>query len=191
MTDKFLNLFDSYVKLTENDIEFCKHYFELKSLPKNNIAEEENKIPAHLYFITKGFMRLFYYDDHGDEVTTLIASPNNFITPFLDFIHQKKSNLNLDSITDCEFLRIERSKLVELIDKNENFKNFSLIIFEQAMANTNIRANDLATLSAELRYKKLLEEQPEIIQKVPVQYIATYLGIKPQSLSRIRKQIIK
>jgi ribosomal protein L10 len=80
---------------------------------------------------------------------------------------------------------------VELIDKNENFKNFSLIIFEQAMANTNIRANDLATLTAELRYKKLLQEQPEIIQNVPVQYIASYLGIKPQSLSRIRKQMIK
>ena len=81
--------------------------------------------------------------------------------------------------------------LVELIDKNENFKNFSLIIFEQAMASTNIRANDLATLTAELRYKKLLEMQPEIIQNVPVQYIASYLGMKPQSLSRIRKQLIK
>jgi CRP-like cAMP-binding protein len=191
MTDNFLNLFDSYIKLTDSDIEICKQYFELTSLPKNNIAEEENKIPAHLYFITKGFMRLFYYDDNGDEVTTIIASPNKFITSFLDFIHQKKSNLNLDCITDCECYIIERSRLVELIDKNENFKNFSLIIFEQAMANTNIRANDLATLTAELRYKKLLEEQPEIIQNVPVQYIASYLGIKPQSLSRIRKQMIK
>lgn len=191
MTDNFLNLFQSYVQLTESDIEFCNQYFELKSLPKNNIVEEENRVPKHLYFITNGFMRLFYYDDKGDEVTTLIASPNRFITSFLNFIHEKKSNENLECITDCEFYIIERSKLLELIDKNENFKKFSLVIFEQAIATTQIRANDLATLTADLRYKKLIEQQPEIIHNVPIQYIASYLGIKPQSLSRIRKQMIK
>jgi CRP/FNR family transcriptional regulator, anaerobic regulatory protein len=191
MTDNFLNLFDSYVKLTDNDIEFCKQYFELKSMPKNNIVEEENRVPKHLYFITNGFMRLFYYDDNGDEVTTLIASPNKLITSFLNFIHEKKSNENLECITDCEFYRIERSKLLELIHKSENFKQFSLVIFEQAMASSQIRANDFATLTAELRYKKLIKQQPEIIQNVPIQYIASYLGIKPQSLSRIRKQMIK
>jgi CRP/FNR family transcriptional regulator, anaerobic regulatory protein len=190
MTDNFLNLFDSYVQLTESDLEFCKPYFEFKSLPKNTIAEEDNTIPKHLYFITAGFMRLYYYDDNGDEITTHIASPNRFITSFLNFIHEKKSNENLECITDCEFYKIERTKLVELIDKNENFKKFSLVIFEQAVATNQLRANDFATLTAELRYKKLLDQLPEIIQNVPVQYIASYLGIKPQSLSRIRKQII-
>jgi CRP/FNR family transcriptional regulator, anaerobic regulatory protein len=191
MIDNFLKLFDSHVQLTESDIEFCKQYFELKSLSKNSIVEEENKIPRHLYFITKGFMRLFYYDHNGDEVTTLIASPNRFITSFLDFIHEKKTIQNLECITYCEFYKIERSKLLELIDKNENFKKFSLLIFEQAIATTQIRANDFVTLTADLRYRKLIEQQPEIIQNVPIQYIASYLGIKPQSLSRIRKQIIK
>jgi len=66
-----------------------------------------------------------------------------------------------------------------------------LIIFERAMADTTNRANDLATLTAELRYKKLLNDAPEIIQHVPIQYIASFLGIKSQSLSRIRKQLIK
>jgi CRP/FNR family transcriptional regulator, anaerobic regulatory protein len=191
MTDTFLNLLGNYVQLTESDITFCKNYFELKSFSKNSLLEEEHKIPKHLYFIIKGYMRLFYYDDNGDEVTTLIAAPNSFITSFLDFIHGKKSKENLECVTNCEVYRIEKSKLVELIDKNENFKNFSLVIFEQAINITQLRANDFATLTAELRYKKLLEQQPEIVQNVPIQYIASYLGIKPQSLSRIRKQLIK
>jgi CRP/FNR family transcriptional regulator, anaerobic regulatory protein len=191
MKENFLNLFDSYVQLTKEDIAFCEQYFELQSFPKNSILEEENKVPKHLYFITSGFMRLFYDDKNGDDVTILIASPNRFITSFLDFIHEKKSNLNLECITDCVCYRVERSKLVEMIDKNDSFKKFSLVIFEQAIASTQIRANDLATLTAELRYKKLIEQQPEIIQNVPIQYIASYLGIKPQSLSRIRKQLIK
>jgi CRP/FNR family transcriptional regulator, anaerobic regulatory protein len=191
MIKNLLDLIEKHVQLSTHDKEFCTPYFELCTMPKNSLLEEENRIPTHLYFIHKGFMRLFYYDESGDEVTTLIASPNKFITPFLDFIHQTKSRENVECITDCAFYRIERSKLVELIDKNQNFKQFSLVIFEQAISNNQMRANDFATLTAELRYKKLIESQPEIIQNVPIQYIASYLGIKPQSLSRIRKQIIK
>lgn len=191
MASKFLNLFQSYVQLSESDMEFCESYFDHHSANKNSIVEEENCVPRNLYFITKGFMRLFYYDTNGDEITTLIVSPNQFVTSFSNFIHELKSNENLECITSCEFYKIERRKLVELIDKNENFKKLSLVIFEQSVVTTQIRANDFATLTAELRYKKLIEQQPEIIQNVPIQYIASYLGIKPQSLSRIRKQIIK
>jgi CRP-like cAMP-binding protein len=191
MRNDLFTLYKSYVKLTETDINFCSPYFELFSVPKNSIVEEENRVPKHLYFISKGFMRLFYYDNNGDEITTLIVPPNRFVTSFTNFIHEVKSNENLECITNCELYKIERSKLVELIDKNENFKKLSLEIFEQPVVANQIRANDLATLTAELRYKKMIEQQPEIVQHVPIQYIASYLGIKPQSLSRIRKQLIK
>jgi CRP/FNR family transcriptional regulator, anaerobic regulatory protein len=191
MTNGFIKVFERYVQLTDSDIAFYSKYFELKSFVKNTVLEEEQKVPKHLYFITSGFMRLFYYDDIGDEVTTLISAPNTFVTSFLEFINEKESNLNLECVTDCEFYQIERSKLWELINANENFKKFSLVIFEQAMSAAQIRANDFATLTAEHRYKKLIEEQQSIVQNVPIQYIASYLGIKPQSLSRIRKQMIK
>ncbi|TAE30003.1 MAG: Crp/Fnr family transcriptional regulator [Cytophagales bacterium] len=191
MIDNLFKAFSTQVELTESDKEICAPYFELITFSKNSIVEEENRVPRYLYFIVKGFMRLFYYDDNGDEVTTFIASSNAFITPFLEFIHERKSKENLECITDCDVYKAERISLMELINKNENFKQFSLTIFEQAIATTQLRANDLATLTAELRYKKLLEQQPDIIQNVPVQYIASYLGIKPQSLSRIRRQLIK
>jgi CRP/FNR family transcriptional regulator, anaerobic regulatory protein len=191
LVENLFSVIEHHLLLSKSDKEVCTEYFEPVRVSKNTFLEEENKVPKYLYFISSGFMRLFYYDEQGDEITTLIASPDRFITPFLDFIHEKKTNLNLESITDVEGLRIERSKIAELIDKNQNFKQFSLVIFEQAMATLQIKANDLATLTADLRYKKLIEHQPEIVQNVPVQYIASYLGIKPQSLSRIRKQIIK
>lgn len=187
------NLFDTIsktVSLTETDIQLCNTYFELVTTGKNYILEEQDKIPQYLYFIASGFMRLFYYDENGDEVTSHISSPNSFLAPFLSFINQKKAKENIECITECELLRISRPDLVTLIDSSENFKKFSLIIFEQAIESTEIRANDLATLVAEQRYKKLMETQPSILQNVPIQYIASYLGIKPQSLSRIRRQII-
>jgi CRP-like cAMP-binding protein len=190
MQKNLIDTISKTVSLTETDIQLCDTYFELLTIAKNSIIEEQDKIPQYLYFISSGFMRLFYYDENGDEVTSHISSANNFFASFLSFINQKKAKENVECITECELLRISRPDLVTLIDSSENFKKFSLIIFEQAIASAEIRANDLATLVAEQRYKKLMDTQPTILQNIPIQYIASFLGIKPQSLSRIRRQII-
>jgi CRP/FNR family transcriptional regulator, anaerobic regulatory protein len=185
-----INVIDQKVKLTQSDIDLCQTFFVSVKHPKNTLLDSHNKIPDTLYFISKGYMRLFYLDDNGDEATTHINAPNSFITPFLSFINQFKAKESLQCVTDCELLKIARSDLATLIAKSDKFKAFSLIIFEQAINATETRANDLATLSAEQRYKKLLTNQPDILQNVPIQQIASYLGIKPESLSRIRRQII-
>ena len=191
---KMLNsLFEEISKtilLGINDKTLCKEFFETININRNTIIEEQEKIPAFLYFIDRGFMRLFYYDESGDEITTFLCSPNDFIASFLSLINQKPATENVECITDCQLLRISRQNLIMLVDKSENFKKFSLVIFEKVMALSQIRANDLATLTAEIRYKKMVMERPHLLQNIPIQYIASFLGIKPQSLSRIRRQII-
>lgn len=177
MHNKLIDTLSKTVSLKDVEIKLCKTYFTHLSISKNTIIEEADKIPQYLYFIVTGFMRLFYYDENGDEVTSHIGSATHFFASFLSFINQRKAKENVECITDCELLRITRTDLVILIDSNENFKKFSLIIFEQAIASTEIRANDLATLSAEQRYKKLMNTQPNILQNIPIQYIASYLGI--------------
>lgn len=189
MHTKLIEVISKKVNLTKEDISLCTEYFEPISYSKNLIVEEQDKIPEYLYFIASGFMRLFYYDDNGDEVTTQLNYAMDFTASYLRFIHGIKSKENIECITDCELLRISKQNLKTLIDKSENFKLFSLKIFEQAISVAEKRANDLATLKAELRYKKLMEENPTIIQNVPIQYIASYLGMKPESLSRIRRQL--
>ena len=89
---------------------------------KNEIIEEQDKIPEYLYFIVNGFMRLFYYDDNGDEVTTQINHNNSFTASYMRFIHGIKAKENVECITECELLKISRSNLVTLIDSSENFK---------------------------------------------------------------------
>lgn len=189
----FDNLFQEISKTIPfhiNDKTLCKHFFEIININRNTMMEEQEKIPKYLYFIDSGFMRLFYYDENGDEITTYLCSPNGFIASFLSLINQIPATENVECITDCTLLRITRQNLITLIDKSENFKKFSLVIFEKVMALSQIRANDLATLTAELRYKKMIADQPHLLQNIPIQYIASFLGIKPQSLSRIRRQII-
>ncbi len=190
MLDKLLNIISKKITFNKTDIQLCKKYFEPINYLKNHIVEEQDKIPEYLYFIVSGYMRLFYYDENGDENTNQINTPSNFVASYLSLIQGTPAKENLECITDCELIRIKKTDLRALIDESENFKSYSLIIFETAMANTQIRANDLATLNAEQRYRKLLETQAEILQNVPIQYIASYLGMKPESLSRIRKNMI-
>jgi CRP/FNR family transcriptional regulator, anaerobic regulatory protein len=115
------------VKFSNEDIELCKqHFIPCKHL-RNTIIDEQDKIPQHLYFINSGYMRLFFYDDNGDEATNYIAGPKNFIASFLSLIHQQKTIENLECITDCEVLSIKREDVFSLIEQSENFKITILI----------------------------------------------------------------
>ena len=190
MHQQLLNIVCQKVALTENDQELCKKYFDPVIFPKNSILEHEGKVPKYLYFVISGFMRLFYYNDLGDEVTTHINCPPGFLTAYTNFINQTKSNVNVECITECKLLRITKKDLDYLTANSSAFKDFSIWVFQLSITYNESRSNDLATLTAEQRYKKLIETYPEILHNVPIQYIASFLGMKPESLSRIRRQII-
>ncbi len=187
---QLLSLVAKSGELTAPDLALAESHFEPMNYPRNTLVESAGAIPQYLYFVVEGYMRVFYYDTDGDEQTTYFASPKGFITSFLSYVHQLKTNDNVECITDCTVLRIRDTQMRHLIELSDTFKRFSLVIFEQAMAFNAIRANDLATLKAEDRYTKLIKDQPQLVQFVPLQYIASYLGMKPESLSRIRRQLI-
>jgi len=189
MHNHLLNIITQKVPLTAHDVELCKQYFEPVLFPKNRIIEEAGAVPQYLYFVVKGFMRLFHYNDNGDEVTTHINCPPGFITSYFHYIGQTKADENVECITECELLRITKTNLDLLTQQSAAFRDFSIGVFQQSIAYNENRSKELATLSAEQRYKKLIENYPGIIHHVPVQYIASFLGMKPESLSRIRKRM--
>lgn len=178
-------------KPSVEDINSLPTYFIPSSATRNSVLEEQDKIPRYLFFVNSGFMRLFYYDENGEEQTTYLCSPSGFIASFSALINQKKATENVECITDCELLKISYGDAKQLIEKSECFKDYFLHMFEKSISSAGFRANDLAVLNAEQRYQKMIDQQPQLIQNIPLQYIASYLGIKPQSLSRIRKQFIK
>lgn len=191
MHNQLLNLISQKVVLADNDKELCKKYFEPVVFPKNQIIEQEGKVPKYLYFVVSGFMRLFYTNNLGDEVTTHINCPPGFLTSYTHFVNQVKSNENVECITECELLRITKMDLDFLVQNSLAFKDFSLWVFQQSIEYNENRSKDLAALPAAQRYKKLMDQYPEMVRNVPLQYIASFLGMNPKSLSRIRKQIIK
>ncbi|MES2064230.1 MAG: Crp/Fnr family transcriptional regulator [Bacteroidota bacterium] len=190
MHEVLLNLIHQKVVLSEHEIAMCTQFFEPVLITKNQILEKEGEVPGYLYFIASGFVRLFHYNDQGDEVTTHINCPPGFLTSYSHFVNQTKANEIVECITNCELLRITKKDLDYLTENSSAFKSFSIWVFQQAIAYNETRARELAILTAEQRYRKLIETYPAIIQHVPVRYIASFLGMKPESLSRIRRQMI-
>lgn len=191
MQEKLLEIIKQQTPISEKDAELCTEYFEPIIFPKNRIIEDEGKVPQYLYFVVSGYMRLFHYNDNGDEITSHINCPPGFITSYFNFINQTKATENVECITECELLRITKNNLDSITSKSVAFKDFSIWVFQQSIAYNENRSKELATLSAEQRYQKLIDNYPQIIHNVPLQYIASFLGMNSKSLSRIRKQIIR
>jgi CRP-like cAMP-binding protein len=190
MHDKLLQYIHTIHAFTHEETEAVKKYFEPVVFSKNTVIEEAGRIPEYLYYIVSGYLRLFYMDENGNEVTTHINCPPGFFTSYSEFINGSVSENNIECITDAELLRISKENLDHLINQSQAMKDFSISVFQQSIAYNEKRSRELSVLNAEQRYLKLLEDYPEIIQNVPIQYIASFLGMKPESLSRIRRKII-
>lgn len=190
MHDKLLQYIHSNYHFSQKEIEMVQHYFEPVSFSKNTVIEEAGKVPNYLYYIVSGYLRLFYMDENGNEITTHINCPPGFFTSYSHFISETVSDHNVECVTACELLRITKENLDHLVKQSQAMKDFSISVFQHSIAYNENRSRELSTLNAEQRYLKLLKDYPEIIQHVPIQYIASFLGMKPESLSRIRRKII-
>ncbi|WP_228420153.1 Crp/Fnr family transcriptional regulator [Chryseobacterium camelliae] len=190
MHDKLLQYIQASYHFNSAEIELIKEYFEPVEYSKNTVIEEEGNVPRYLYYIISGYLRLFHFDENGNEVTTHINCPPGFFTSYFNFINQTKSDENVECITDCELLRITKENLNKLTEESPSMKDFSISVFHQSINYNENRSKELSTLNAEQRYLKLIKNYPGIIQNVPIQYIASFLGMKPESLSRIRRKLI-
>jgi len=138
-----------------------------------------------IYFINKGIARIYYYKD-GIDVTESFAAENNVIARVESLFTGKPSRKAIQILEDSEIVAIDANKLFKLYDSYPEIERLFRKIFEASHVETVNRIEGLQFHTAEERYKTLLEEDPSIIQRVPLKCIASYLGITQVSLSRIR-----
>lgn len=186
---KILNLFPEYSNAEDNDKALIERLFEPIEVKKGTILVEENTIPRYLYFTNAGFVRVYYYHD-GEAITCHLNCPNGFITSFGSFMTETRSAEIVACITACSLLRISKKNLDLLYQLSPKWAEAGRKIYDQSIVYNEQRTRDILTLPADQRYLKLLEESPELIREVPLQIIASFIGIKPESLSRIRRQLI-
>lgn len=162
--------------------------FVFRSVPKKFNLVRVGDISHEAYFINKGAARL-YFEKEGEEVSANFMFENNFIASLESFLLQTPSRQAIDTLEECELLVMSKQRLDELTLAYPKFHIFSKAIAEMAFIMLQRRASSFILDSPEERYMNMLKQRPEILERVPQHMIASYLGVTPVSLSRIRKRI--
>ncbi|MEL6536362.1 MAG: Crp/Fnr family transcriptional regulator [Bacteroidota bacterium] len=181
--------FRQLVAIPEHDQALCRQYFKPVRVKKDTILESAGTVHRYHNFLVTGYMRNYYLDADDKEITTDINDGPRFFTSYHSFIQQTVTQDNLHCITDCTLLRITREDNEIVASQGETSQQYVGKILEHYLESSRQRIIDLNTLTAKERYLKLVKHHPAIIQHVPINHIASYLGINPGSLSRIRQEI--
>lgn len=193
MDHYFETLFD-YIEqihdLPEGDKTICKTYFKPISFKKGSIISNSEEVPEFHNFIVSGHMRNYHINEWGEEITVDLNEGPRFFTSYLHFSQQTVSPEIIECLTDVELLQISYEGTLRSLAEGETQQAYTIKLFEQLMEENKQHIQDMNLLTAEQRYSKLLATRPNIARNVPLKYIASYLGIKPESLSRIRRELL-
>jgi CRP-like cAMP-binding protein len=176
------------VPLTDEELELIDTHFEVQNLKKKEFLLQDGKVCSFIGFIVKGAIRHFHIKD-GAEKTCDISFENSWVTDFQSFTHNTACVMNLQAMEDTTLLVIKKGNLYKLYSECSVYETFGRLMVE----NVALRATDIAmSLSSdkpEERFNNLLKNRPDLFQRIPQKYIANFLGISPESLSRIQKRI--
>ena len=194
MTDKTYLLFKQkvysmYPAITEEEYNAFRDVFLPKTFPKKTILCKPGRIESELYFINKGSLRLFYEIDDADR-TLFFAFENQFTGPCRSFMLGEPNHQIFETLEESELLVVKREPFLEALEKHPRLALLRSMIAEENLFITEGIVSFLLLNSPEERYSNLLKHNPEILKRIPQHQIASYLGISPVSLSRIRKRII-
>ncbi|MDN3692062.1 Crp/Fnr family transcriptional regulator [Chryseobacterium tructae] len=183
------DFFRSFELFSENEIEEFLQLFEIRKVSKNEYFIQEGEKCREVAFIQSGIFRSFYLSDDGKDTTYCFRFPDTMMAAYSSFISGCLSKESMQAITDAELLILKKEKMDTLVQDNLNWTKFLKMIAEQEYLELEKRFFQLQRDSATQRYTTLLKNYPDYIQKIPLQYLASYLGITQRHLSRIRKEI--
>ncbi|ATA89993.1 cyclic nucleotide-binding protein [Capnocytophaga stomatis] len=165
-------------------------YFSEITFSKGDYLLRAGEIEKYLYYIESGMVRIFHYDFRKDKETTVdFIFPNQFCLSYESFRDCTPSLLELQAISDVRAYRIDK-QLLDTLMKQETFLLVKSQIMEELFVQKARKEIQFLTQSPEEIYKQLIEKEPVLVQKLPLKYIASYIGITPQALSRIRRRIV-
>lgn len=189
MQDKLFDFISKYISLTEEEKNVLLSLDLFHSLKKGTILLNEGQKSQESYFVLKGCIRVYYVIE-GEEKTTAFYTEMEGLTPPC-VISQTPSDYFVGCVEDCMLLISTASMSQEVNSKFPKFETMCRIFSEELLAKERIDFDEFKTSSPEQRYLNLLQKRPDLAQRVPQHQLASYLGIKPQSLSRLRARILE
>lgn len=177
------------VGMSEEEFMTFSSYLEPRRLSKKEYLFINGEICRWVGFVNKGCLRYYMIDDKGDEHIVYFAFEKYWVADLNSFFKQKPTLYNLQALEPTELFLLSLQNFKKACSAVPKYEEFYRIKTQRAYSATTERFMDAKALSAEEKYLKLLETYPQIFQRVPQHYIASFIGIKPQSLSRIRKKL--
>ena len=185
--DLLIDYFNNQLHLTNEEINFLREQLEVLEIPKNEFLLKEGQISKAFFFNLDGFIRLFYNKD-GQEKTAYFFAPGTFISAYESYTKQIPSTLNLQAIESSKVVKVGLETAQNLLHYSPKFAELARIAMESELVSYQKMVANLLTLRPEERYLQLLQDHPALFLRVPQQYIASYIGVSPETLSRIKKR---
>ena len=189
MNTNLKKFISKYVNLSDVELEDITNKFKSKVVKKNNYLLRQGDTCKDLVFVKKGCLRLYYLKD-DIEVSVWFAFQESSAIEIYSFISENPSNYFLQAIEDSEVLYLPKPELNKLYQYQPKMQEMMRNFWEDVILNLINRFTALQKDSAEKRYLDLLNK-PDYLETIPQKYLASFIGVTPTSLSRIRKQIIK
>ena len=186
---KFTRLFRDTFGMNENEFEMLLSYFEMRVIPKKEFYLKPGKVCRHKAYVNKGCLRNYVIDEQGHERVLFFPMEDWWVADIDSYYSGEAATNFIQAIEDCELLEISKENFQLLENKISKLSQWYSVKMTRRATTINRRMEELKTMSPKERYLDLLKNRPDIFQRIPLQYIASYLNIEPQSLSRLRKQI--
>jgi len=186
--EQIRNYFERFKKIPEKDWDIFSSKLTRKEFGKKEIILRAGQIDNHLSFMEKGIVR-YYIPKEETELTFEFAFANSFVNAYDSFLKRTPSIYTIETLAETTLWRLSYHDLQYIYDETEIGNRIGRYAAEELYLKKSKREKSLLNENAEERYLKLFEEQPHLIQQIPLRYVASYIGITPQALSRIRKRI--
>lgn len=185
------NYIETHFGIKGNNLSPVADLFKFSTLPKNEFYLKKNQYCNKLSFVKTGFIRVFAINQNGTkEVTQWLSNEGMFLTELASFHFGTPSRWNYQALTDCEIYSISKEDYAKINNYVSNWDELEKLFLAKCFVTLENRVFEQLSMTAEQRVLSLLEYNPTIFLHVPLQYIASMLGMTPETLSRIRRSLV-
>jgi len=190
MIQRLIDTIQEYVELNQQELLWLEESIDKRYLKKGEVFFSEGKISTEIYYVVQGCIRLFY-NVNGDEKTAFFYTDGQFICAGESYTFGVPAVENYQAIEAAEIFVFEKKKTEELLNRVPKMEIIARVATENELITSQKIIASFVTQSAEQRYVHLLSKQGALLQRVPQQYIASYLGVSPETLSRIKARVAR
>ena len=191
MEEQFKKYIIENTGLSENEYKELEHLVYSIEVKKGTVLLKESQICDRAFFVCKGILRCYTVDEMGKDHIIQFASENWWIADRSSFYFDEPSELFIDVIEDAELVYIHKDFIKNALQVSQKFSSYNSLALQRNIIQMQKRINYLLSATAEKKYLDFIETYPKITLRVPLQMIASYLGITPESLSRVRKELAR